>query len=48
MSFVGGTPLAELADEAMTAVLMSLLTALERPPDGQPAPQDQNYLKGAL
>lgn len=48
MSLVGGTPLPELADEAMTAVLMPLLTALERPTDGQPALRDPSYLKGVL
>ena len=48
MSLVGGTPLPELADEAMTAVLVPLLTALERSIDDQPAPRDQSYLKCAL
>lgn len=48
MSLVGGRPLPELADKAMTAVLVPLLTALERPIDDQPAPRDPSYLKGAL
>ena len=47
-SLVGGTPLPELADEAMTAVLVPLLTALERSIDDQPAPRDQSHLKCAL